>query len=240
MLLDFFFPKFCIGCGYVGKYICGRCRRKLPIKYEQECHVCRQKLSGFGVHRECAESTWLEGVYVVWNYQGVIQKLVHEVKYNQVKDILVEVAEMVAKIVGVGFFSQFDVITWAPTTKIRSRQRGFDQAALLSEYLLNELSKTSQMKIPRRARLLERAVQTQTQVGQNKEQRMQNLQQVFKATSEFEEIFASTGQRPLNILILDDVMTTGSTLEQCARALKSSQVTQSGNISVHALVLGRG
>ena len=116
---------------------------------------------------------------------------------------------------------RFDAIIPVPLHPTRQRERGFNQASLLAELLSAELS--IQFKPA-----LERIRYTTTQTALDRAERMENLHNAFRLRKNAEV-------RGLCVLLIDDVLTTGSTLSECARVLK-----RAGAISVHAATAARG
>jgi competence protein ComFC len=102
----------------------------------------------------------------------------------------------------------------------RERERGFNQATLLAELLARQVA------VPLRA-VLERIRYTTTQTAYDRTERMENLRDAFRLRK-------NMNVRQLRVLLIDDVLTTGSTLSECARILK-----EGGAISVHAATAAR-
>jgi ComF family protein len=115
---------------------------------------------------------------------------------------------------------QFDVIVPVPLHPARQRERGFNQAALLADLL------SVRVAIRRRS-LLERIRYTTTQTAFDRAERMENLHNAFRLRKNMDV-------RGLRVLLVDDVLTTGSTLSECARVLKGAGAT-----SVHAAMAAR-
>ena len=107
-----------------------------------------------------------------------------------------------------------------PLHSTRQRERGFNQASLLAELLSVEIS------VPSRP-LLERVRYTTTQTALDRAERMENLRNAFRLRK-------TANVRNLRVLLIDDVLTTGSTLSECSRVLK-----RAGAISVHAAMAAR-
>jgi ComF family protein len=115
---------------------------------------------------------------------------------------------------------EFDIIVPVPLHPTRQRERGFNQAALLAELLSTRIS------IPCK-RVLKRIRYTTTQTALDRAERMENLHNAFRLRK-------NADVRGLHVLLIDDVLTTGSTLSECARVLK-----RAGAISVHAATAAR-
>lgn len=220
LLLDFLYPKMCLSCGAFGNYICETCGHKLLQKqWLQKCHVCKSETFRGFVHIDCVEETYLDGVVVGYFYNDFAKKLVKEVKYHYsfavVEDICMWLVEVLAT-----YHLQVQAVTAVPVSRFRKWQRGFNQAELLGRGVARIL------KLPYQEILL-RTKNTRTQVGQSKGERVANLQGAFAVRH------GST--LPTSVLLVDDVMTTGTTLEQCARTLKESGVER-----VYGCVFARG
>ena len=114
----------------------------------------------------------------------------------------------------------FDVIVPVPLHPARERERGFNQAAVLAELL------SRQVATPLRP-VLERIRYTTTQTAFDRAERMENLHDAFRLRKKADV-------RELRVLLIDDVLTTGSTLSECARVLKGA-----GALSVHAATVAR-
>jgi ComF family protein len=115
---------------------------------------------------------------------------------------------------------QFDIIVPVPLHPARQRERGFNQAALLADLLSVRIA-------IRRRSLLERIRYTTTQTAFDRAERMENLHNAFRLRKNMDV-------RGLRVLLVDDVLTTGSTLSECARVLK-----RGGATSVHAAMAAR-
>jgi ComF family protein len=114
----------------------------------------------------------------------------------------------------------FDLIVPVPLHPARERERGFNQATLLAELL------SARIAVPLRS-VLERIRYTTTQTAYDRSERMENLHDAFRLRKKM-------NVRELRVLLIDDVLTTGSTLSECARILK-----EAGAISVHAATAAR-
>jgi ComF family protein len=115
---------------------------------------------------------------------------------------------------------QFDLIVPVPLHPARQRERGFNQASLLAELLARQSS------IPLKP-LLERIRYTNTQTALDRSERMENLHNAFRLRK-------NVDVRGLRVLLVDDVLTTGSTMNECARVLK-----RAGALSVYGATAAR-
>jgi ComF family protein len=152
----------------------------------------------------------------------LVRKLVHEFKYAKQRHLRYPVAGWLRETLGDSRLRgrHFDLIVPVPLHPARERERGFNQAALLAELLAESVG------APVRP-VLERVRYTTTQTAHDRAERMENLRDAFRLRK-------NRDVRDLRVLLIDDVLTTGSTLSECARVLK-----EAGAISVHAATAAR-
>jgi ComF family protein len=150
---------------------------------------------------------------------GVLREAIHALKYDGITALTEPLAGILAD-----HWSRCpmaaDVMVPVPLHRSRLRRRGFNQAALLARALSEKID------IPVDEGILVRHRRTAAQVGLDADERMRNVHDAFRCVSE-----RAAGRR---VLVIDDVCTTGSTLEACAVALR-----QGGARSVRALTLAR-
>jgi ComF family protein len=200
-LLDFLFLKFCLLCDMKGSYMCAKCRSgKIKIFDRQICHVCGNFSENNLVHQNCQPQTNLSAVYSSVHYNKNAARLLTELKYSLHSAVASELAEILLwKLDSLRL--SYDLIIPIPLSRKRLWWRGFNQAELLAQYLG---AKKENSKLLRRTR------HTRTQVGLDRSERLNNLKDAFLAS---EQVDGKT------ILLVDDVYTTGSTMEACAEAL---------------------
>jgi len=183
-VLDILFPKYCLGCGKEGKYIC------------KDCELFMVEISNYGK------------LISFWEYNGVVKKAIHQIKYNGIYDI---VGELVSK-------KEFEInkntiITFVPTHIKRKKERGFNQAEIIAK----ELGKKANVPV---VKLLEKTKETPDQAILDREHRLINLKGSFAEARPLQKekhIEAIRGRA--SILIVDDVYTSGATMEECAKVL---------------------
>lgn len=211
--IQFLFPKLCLICGRPGVTLCLACaQRRLDPYWVQQCHVCRQISRKGLVHADCADSTYLDGLLVGFYYNDTVERLVADIKYRFAFSGVVDLAYLLWLQLSPELrLLSGCTLTFVPTSRYRKKWRGFNQA----ELLCRELAKLSGYNY---SELLEKPDNTSTQVHHNRVQRMQNLRQAFLLKSDATGLI-SCHDGP--ILIVDDISTTGSTLEMCAKVLKT-------------------
>lgn len=212
-------PSQCVECGHLGRWLCFNCEGKILFLKQQNCYRCR-KLSEYG--RTCETCRRYSSLYsvVVATYFGIgpIRSLIHGLKYNSLADLSQILGEVLVSAARYNELKDFTVVP-VPLHRRREKQRSFNQAELLSRYLANKFSLPFNKS-------LKRVRDTSSQTKLTREQRLMNIQNAFMVNR------SVVGD---SILLVDDVITTGATLEECARMLK-----EAGAKKVVALVVARG
>jgi ComF family protein len=219
---DLIYPNCCLACkNKIGglqarDLICGHCRESIEKNLPPFCVSCGRRLKKPGIAKNicsnCLKAKFsFDRAFSPCVYTGVIKKLIHEFKYSG-KDYL-------GKPLG-GLMNEFirdyrlpieylDFIIPVPLHKSRMREREFNQAQLLSQEVAKEFNKKMLPDI------LERSRPTKTQTGLAPEERRKNVERSF-TVREAKLI------KDANLLLIDDVLTTGATVNEAARALKDS------------------
>jgi ComF family protein len=220
LLLDLVLPKFCIGCNKEGTYLCIKCKKEILLVSAQICPECRRLSDGGRYHPECRKDISLQGIIVSAYYkEGPTKELIHNFKYNSVTELKGCLGKMISK---AGKDIQADLITFTPLHPRRLAQRGYNQAEILA------LEASRRLKIPC-LDLLRKITHTKRQVGLRGTQRRKNLEGVFRIKNQELSI------KNKKIVIVDDITTTGTTLNECAKVLK-----EAGAKEVWGLVISRG
>jgi ComF family protein len=210
-ILDLLFPQFCLNCGREGSYLCQDCQALLEI-------------SG---HHQIYQTTNLKDLYFPLPYQNpLIKNLIEKFKYQP---FVKELGKILSSLIITHFqlldnqpdFSNFILIP-LPLDKKRQRWRGFNQ----SEEIGKELSKF--FKIPLISDCLVKIKETLPQVELTDKERRENIKNAFLAKNQ--ELVKNK-----KILLVDDVYTTGSTMEEAARVLKKA-----GAKEIIGIVIARG
>jgi ComF family protein len=149
-----------------------------------------------------------------------IRKLIHQLKYKGIKEIGSELGRIYGNsLKSSGFFKEIDLIIPVPLHPSKKRQRGFNQ----SDFISRGISETS--GIPMDPDLLVRKTVTKTQTRKSRYDRWTNVQDIFRVTDQ--------GRlKDMHILLVDDVITTGSTIEACA-----NEILKAENAKVSVVVL---
>ena len=203
--LDWLYPPKCGGCGTLGARWCIECTQKTIEIMPPICPICGNPNSKNEPCERCLISpplyTSLRSYTV---FSGSIREAIHRLKYQHdigLGEVLARI--MITRIEKLDW--SLDIITSVPLGLVRFRERGYNQATLLARPIALFL------KIPFSSQALSRTRETRTQVGLSVIERMDNMAGAFKAKNELVQ-----GK---NILVVDDVATSGATLNACAKAL---------------------
>jgi competence protein ComFC len=209
-LVDWLFPKQCIGCGEIGAYICAICVNYLvPVK-NQICPECC-KPSGWGrTHPKCQNQRGMAGLTGVIEYRGLGKKLVKTYKYKYVKSLTEDLVEIMISLGDwEGIANDKWLVAAVPLHKKRENWRGFNQADKLAE----GIAKANGWEKVRG--VLVRKCYTKPQMSLSRKERGSNLAGAFGPGENINNI----EQR--QVLLVDDVWTTGTTMRECAKVLRN-------------------
>lgn len=248
-VIDILFPKFCLNCGKEGSYLCEDCFSLIDVSERQYCPFCsipKIVLDG-RTCPSCRRSKKLNGLYSAVPYNNsIIKKLIYQFKYSHIKELAKPLSSLITIHLAnlnpvrdsenvdkskkenisngaskVKNFSGF-VLMPIPLHKKKLKERGFNQA----EEIAKQLSKT--LGAPVLSNILVKIKQTLNQVDLKKEEREKNIKGSFSCQKP-DLIFGK------KILLVDDVFTTGSTMEEGALTLKRAGAKQ-----VWGIVVARG
>lgn len=228
--LDLFFPKDCFGCHQEGTYLCPSCLQQIEFNQKFRCVFCHQETDASGICPACRNNdVFLDGVWVATNYNDPkIQGLIAGLKYKYIVDLGFILGNFLATylaqqdlLLTYGLRADTCSLVPVPLHARRLLVRGFNQSSLLAE----QVAKRYHLSIQD---LLKRIVNTQSQVHLKRTERQKNVENAF-ALNPLSVLSSAT-----KIILIDDVLTTSSTLNQCAKILK-----QAGYQSVYALVIAQ-
>ncbi|GAB3542098.1 ComF family protein [Pontibacter brevis] len=223
-LLSLLFPKSCYACdGAMARgeqYICTRCSVKLPYT---DSHV-----HGATEQNPLQRRFWgkvpvrFAFAYLHFMPKGRVQRLLHKLKYKGAQELGEHLGQRYGSLLSdYQYQEQFDVVVPVPLHKYKLRRRGYNQSESFSKGLAQVL------ELPHHGKALRRTVDTSTQTRKNRLDRWQNVEQVFQV----QQPTLVQGKR---VLLVDDVMTTGATLEACAVALLAAGATEVSVVTIAA------
>lgn len=215
-LFRFIAPDECYACGKEGSLICKMCEPAAYVRPPARCYRCYRQSDTAATCPACRRHSMLKNVFVCTLYTKEAREVVHRLKFGFTKSAAEHIARHMAEVLQP--LPPDLIITHVPTASSHVRQRGFDQSALIARELAYL---TGVPHIHTLARIGQ-----QRQVGANRALRLTQMKDAFRTVSKECE--------GAHVLLVDDVLTTGSTIESAALALKSQ-----GAKSVSAVVFAQ-
>lgn len=207
-VLDFILPR-----------LCASCKKKLPVNIEIVCKKCFSKLIlakdqtlKYHYQRHFGTDKFIDDFRAAYLFEAdkPIQRIIHSLKYDKKFFVGTFLGKMVAKIHYEEILKwNADFIVPVPLHRIKKSLRGYNQ----SDYIAKGISK--ELGIPVKNKLIKRKRNTETQTHLTHFERMMNVKEAFKVNNKK----LVSGK---NLILVDDVVTTGSTISECARTLKNS------------------
>lgn len=223
-LLDIFYPKHCVGCGFYGQYVCLKCAKKIEPVITSTCPECGKIINLGKFCQNCKKKLGIElsGIIISARYEvGPTKEMIHHLKYSGFTSIADMLAELMVQRIRRENIPKDILLIPVPLYKSRQSERGFNQSELLVKYI------SKKTNIPYKNELIRRR-HTVSQVSLSGAERRENLEGAFTWMNE-------KSIKGKNILLVDDVTTTYSTLNECAKELKSA-----GAKKIYGLVVVRG
>jgi competence protein ComFC len=218
-ILDILFPKHCIQCKAFGSYLCPKCFSYISFSEKSFCTVCQRAAIDGKTHPVCQGRYVIGGVFSSLVYAGVVKKMIYQFKYppyirslqSTMTDFFYE--GMIQKEGIYSLAQNKTVLVPIPLHATKLRKRGYNQALLLADSLGNRFS------LPV-VDCLERIRKTKTQVGLSQSERQENIKDAFDVKKKSKDYLKNIDQ----IFLIDDVVTSGSTLKEAAKILKKAGV----------------
>jgi len=219
--LDLFFPRWCVGCGKEGVLICYSCRQSLTQIIPPLCPICGRPQSKSTICPVCTErQANIDGIRSPFRFGGVIRQAIHEFKYRNLRVLAAPLARLLDDYLNTNPI-QGEVMVPVPLHPKRLRERGYNQSNLLAR----ELSKLNKLPVVDNCLIRLRHTHPQARTS-TADERRSNVAGSFSCRD--------NRLRDKRVLLIDDVSTSGATLDACALALKKA-----GADSVWGLALAR-
>ena len=205
MGIDLLYPPRCPGCNMIGYRLCSSCIEKISKVTPPFCRSCGRKVTRGDVCIHCQNNPPAITEVRSWsNYDEIVQKALQQLKYHRNLALGETFSDYLCELViNAGWV--IDVITPIPLGRARQKMRGYNQAALLAKPVSYKLDILYEPKIVYRSR------ETLSQVNLSLNERRSNVAGAFQANGNL-----ASGKR---VLLVDDITTSGSTLNACAQAL---------------------
>lgn len=219
--LDLLFPQHCVGCGKEGDFLCYSCRQRLSRITPPLCPRCgRPQPSGILCPDCVSWPAQIDGIRSPFRFDGVMRQAIHQLKYQNLRALVTPLAELLHD-----YFTTnpvpAEVLVPVPLHQKRLRERGYNQSSLLAR----ELGKLTNLLVVEDCLIRQRHATPQARTS-TVEERRSNVANAFTCRNH--------RLRDKQVLLIDDVSTSGATLDACAAALKAGGAT-----SVWGLVMAR-
>jgi len=229
-VLNLLYPPHCAICRAdtsSGVHLCAACWKTAPVISPPFCQICSEPAEGaietaFTCPKCLDRGFHFDNAIAAYRSAGVVRETIHRFKYNQKYYLRHVLGEWLAdNLADARLQAPFDGIVPVPLHPTRERERGFNQARVLAKILARRTD-APLLDVLRRIRY------TTTQTRLDRETRIRNLRNAFRLREK-------AAVRGLHLLLIDDVLTTGSTVDECARVLKAA-----GAASVRVVAVARG
>jgi len=231
-LADLLYPRQCFGCGASApqdfRYFCWDCWADIQPLEPPFCHRCGDPVSGAVEHEFVCYACSATPPFFTFarsstRYAGLVRDALRHLKYEQALWLAPDLAQLLTATVRSEYHKEaFDVVVPVPLHAMRRRERGFNQSGLLAQALAQQLESTFMPRVLKRIR------PTISQTNLTARDRLSNVSGVF-------QVKKSRAIVDRKVLLVDDVMTTGATVNACAKELKKHGAT-----SVHVITVARG
>ena len=221
IVLNLLFPRYCVGCGKEGDFLCYACRQALPRILSPLCPRCGRPQPGGMLCPNCVNwSAEIDGIRSPFQFDGVMRQAIHQLKYRNLRALAVPLARLLNDYLITNPVPG-EVLVPVPLHHRRLRERGYNQSKLLAQ----ELGKLTNLPVVDvcLSRMRHTSPQARTSTV---DERRSNVAAAFTCRD-----FTLKDKQ---VLLIDDVSTSGATLDACAGVLKAAGAT-----SVWGLVLAR-
>ncbi len=219
--LDLLFPRWCIGCGREGDFLCQSCRQLLPRIMPPLCPRCgRPQPSGILCSSCVGWQAEIDGIRSPFRFDGVMRQSIHQLKYRNLRALAQPLVKLLQDYLVTNPVPG-EVLVPVPLHHKRLKERGYNQSRLLAR----ELGKLINLPVVDDCLIRQRHASPQARAS-TVDERRSNVDGAFTCRDH--------RLRDKQVLLIDDVSTSGATLDACAVALKTSGAT-----TVWGLVLAR-
>ena len=200
LLKDFLYPKRCVSCGKLDTFLCKKCEKEIILVSDKKCLFCGRILDKRLCDKCRKEFRVKNGFAYCYYREGPVKDIVWNLKFRGKK----ELAEVVAKKIKFPEDLKGYVLVPVPLDKIRFRERGYNQSFLIAKHLAFASNLEMKDSLRKESR--------KPQMALKKRDRQKNL----------EGAYFVIGEVPKKVILVDDVLTTGSTIKECVKVLKKA------------------
>lgn len=223
-LKNFLFPKFCLGCGFLGCYICLDCQRKLKYIRDDFCLYCGKKSYLGLTHPRCQRKLGIDGYLAIFYYNPLLKKIIKNIKYQLAKEVFNDLFNLIDSTIFIKlkFYKKIEpniIFQPIPLFKLREKERGFNQAKIITEFISNNLLLPSDSYIERR-----RNTPLQAKLKKRKD-RYINVKGAF-------DFIKGKDAEGKSFILVDDIVTSGATLKEAGEVLKKNKANKVFGVSL--------
>ena len=212
MALDLLFPQWCVGCGKEGNFLCHSCYQALPKITPPICPRCgKPQHDGISCSSCISWQAEIDGVRSPFRFEGVIRQAIHQLKYRNLRALAPLLAKLLSEYLTTNPIPG-EILVPVPLHKRKLRERGYNQSQLLAR----ELGKLITLPVVDDCLIRQQYAPPQARTS-NVEERRRNVANTF--------ICRDNRLQDKQVLLIDDVATSGATLNACASALKAAGAT---------------
>lgn len=204
-VVSLFAPFTCLLCGERGSVLCEACRDTALPKLPSRCYRCHRTTLQFQVCSACRKAAAMQHLWAVTPYEGLGKQMIDMLKFERAAGVARDIGVCISS--SLPLLPEDTLVCYIPTTSHRRRVRGYDQAKLMAK----EIARLHSLQL---SPLLVRTKDTR-QVGSDRKTRRIQAEMSYELNGKFDV----AGK---NILIVDDVTTSGATLEAAAHLFKAA------------------
>ncbi|MEA1912965.1 MAG: ComF family protein [candidate division WOR-3 bacterium] len=217
-IADFIFPPFCAICGNDldgEKVVCKECFGKVHFVSNSQCRICGKPIKSGTICKSCRENLpSFNFVIGCGSYVPPLSNIIKLYKYNRRPSL----SERLARLLYSSYQTRGDVkgiklVTWVPMRRAKIRERGYNQSRILAR----EFTFIAGLKS---VKLLRKVKNIQSQTKLSSCERLVNVQGAFRV--DYEILNALDSDLKKEVILIDDVLTTGATLNECSKVLKKA------------------